>query len=95
MNNENKISYLAPDGWPKSLWRLARAVWHLGLRLGHRYWLVESGYVNDPEGVLRLATACDLAAVEDEAAGEKLRAALLRDWACKCRRQYAQNGGKL
>lgn len=44
--------------------RLLRSIWHLGIRLGWRYWKIENQCIERPEMVLDWAHACRLEAVD-------------------------------
>jgi len=44
--------------------RLLRAIWHLGIRLGWRYWKIENRCIENPELVRQWAHSCRCEAVK-------------------------------
>lgn len=65
--------------------RLLRAIWHLGPRLGWRYWRIENKCIANPELVLKWAHECRAAAIrqEDETWW------LMLEWSYRLEEQYA------
>ena len=72
------------------LYRLVRCVMALGLRLGWRYWRIESRALVNPWIVLDWADACEREADELDAKREGLLALQYRAWATELRSSYAR-----
>lgn len=72
----------------RKLSRLVRCVKSLGLRLGWKYWRIESKALVNPWLVLQWADNCEREAEHLNAKDEKLIADAHRAWALELRKTY-------
>lgn len=71
--------------------RLLRAIWHLGPRLGYRYWKIENRCIKNPELVKRWAHQCRVEAfrIPPPDCWDDARFQLLMSWADELEKSYA------
>lgn len=87
---DKPIAHAGADGSPALALRLVRCVRVLGLRLGWRYWRIETRALVNPWLVLDWANACEREADALDAKREGLLAKQHRAWAAELRASYAR-----